>query len=305
MLKKLIIFCEGGFGNRLNSLYSGMALGINCDLEVSWPINHYCGADFNDLFKTKDFQVNNFNIEELIRRYPNSAIFSHRKLNENQKWFNLNLYLNKSKLIKEMDGCDIVIFTTPLWLFYTPLSFRRSFLNMVSFNEQVISESSIATQKRGNVALHIRGSDYGHSERYFNIHYQIIKFYSKVTFNVFTDDEEIIIKFEKLNNIIFVTKKNNLPEKLITNQSWNYQTDTSHQNNSYNIIRNRDVSIVGVRELLLLSRYSIIIPNSRSTFLFNALLYSSSVKTISVIVFFNKLLCLVRILKFKILTIFK
>jgi len=42
----LLIYCDGGLGNRLNALLSGLALARHFGLEhtVHWPVNANCGA---------------------------------------------------------------------------------------------------------------------------------------------------------------------------------------------------------------------------------------------------------------------
>lgn len=53
--KVLEIFCDGGFGNRYNSLVSGLALAELCrlDVKVYWPRNGSCEAGYDDIFETK------------------------------------------------------------------------------------------------------------------------------------------------------------------------------------------------------------------------------------------------------------
>jgi tetratricopeptide (TPR) repeat protein len=60
--KVLEIFCDGGFGNRYNSLVSGLALAEQCGLQVKvyWPKNESCGAGYYDIFET------NLRISELM-----------------------------------------------------------------------------------------------------------------------------------------------------------------------------------------------------------------------------------------------
>ncbi len=49
---KIIIYCDGGLGNRLNALLSGMAIvrHFNIDYMIHWPINQWCAAEYADLF---------------------------------------------------------------------------------------------------------------------------------------------------------------------------------------------------------------------------------------------------------------
>jgi hypothetical protein len=51
---QLLIYCDGGFGNRLNALFSGLGLAraLGLHARVFWPRNNWCQAGFNDIFET-------------------------------------------------------------------------------------------------------------------------------------------------------------------------------------------------------------------------------------------------------------
>ena len=48
----LLIYCDGGFGNRLNALFAGLALAraLQLPATVFWPCNNWCQAGFTDIF---------------------------------------------------------------------------------------------------------------------------------------------------------------------------------------------------------------------------------------------------------------
>jgi FkbM family methyltransferase len=52
----ITIYCDGGLGNRLNALLSGLAISRHFDLDhtIHWPINANCGAAIEDLIETND-----------------------------------------------------------------------------------------------------------------------------------------------------------------------------------------------------------------------------------------------------------
>ena len=49
---QLLIYCDGGFGNRLNALFSGLALAQALQLPhtVFWPRNNWCQAGYTEIF---------------------------------------------------------------------------------------------------------------------------------------------------------------------------------------------------------------------------------------------------------------
>ena len=48
---KIIIYCDGGLGNRLNALLSGMAIVhyFGIDYVIHWPANQWCAAAYSDI----------------------------------------------------------------------------------------------------------------------------------------------------------------------------------------------------------------------------------------------------------------
>ena len=52
-MKKLYIHCDGGFGNRFNSLIFGLSLAKKCGINpiISWPSTNVCRALFDDIFE--------------------------------------------------------------------------------------------------------------------------------------------------------------------------------------------------------------------------------------------------------------
>ncbi|NBQ39635.1 MAG: hypothetical protein EBU34_07590, partial [Alphaproteobacteria bacterium] len=72
------IFCDGGIGNRLNALISGIAIARNfkLTLTVYWPVNTWCGASFHDIFENK-FDVRIDALNTLAGKFPNAKMMLH------------------------------------------------------------------------------------------------------------------------------------------------------------------------------------------------------------------------------------
>jgi glycosyltransferase involved in cell wall biosynthesis len=58
--KRFAIFCDGGLGNRFNSLFSGLALAshLGVEPEIYWPLNNWCAAPLSDLFANPPMATN-------------------------------------------------------------------------------------------------------------------------------------------------------------------------------------------------------------------------------------------------------
>jgi hypothetical protein len=76
--KVLEIFCDGGFGNRYNSLVSGLALAEQCGLQVKvyWPKNESCGAGYHDIFET-NLQISELMLSELAGNLGDAYCLLH------------------------------------------------------------------------------------------------------------------------------------------------------------------------------------------------------------------------------------
>ena len=81
MRKEIFIFCDGGIGNRINALASGLALATHFDLEVKvyWPINTWCGAPFQDIFQNA-LEVRTDSLNSLAGKYVNAKMMLHDEM---------------------------------------------------------------------------------------------------------------------------------------------------------------------------------------------------------------------------------
>ena len=77
----LLIFCDGGFGNRLNTLVSGLALARLCNLQVQvyWPCNNWCQAAFADIFSA-DLPVSTLTLSALAGTLDDCISLLHDQL---------------------------------------------------------------------------------------------------------------------------------------------------------------------------------------------------------------------------------
>ena len=78
---KIIIYCDGGLGNRLNALLSGMAIGhhFNIDYMIHWPINQWCAAEYSDIFSS-DANISTESLTRLNGRLGGCAILLHDRI---------------------------------------------------------------------------------------------------------------------------------------------------------------------------------------------------------------------------------
>jgi len=79
-----MIFCDGGVGNRINSLISGIALAkyFNIDYCVYWPENNWCEAAFNDIFANK-INFSNLSLSNFSGKLNESIVLLHDEIASN------------------------------------------------------------------------------------------------------------------------------------------------------------------------------------------------------------------------------
>ena len=75
------IFCDGGFGNRLNTLISGLAVANLFDLKpvVFWPRNNWCQAAFGQIFNST-LEVSTSSLTDLAGTLDSSVVLLHDTL---------------------------------------------------------------------------------------------------------------------------------------------------------------------------------------------------------------------------------
>jgi hypothetical protein len=55
-MSAFMIYCDGGIGNRITALLSGLAVArhFNLAYQVHWPVNNWCAAAFEDIFSSPE-----------------------------------------------------------------------------------------------------------------------------------------------------------------------------------------------------------------------------------------------------------
>ena len=81
MERSLYIYCDGGFGNRLNTLISGLAIAqvFQIPAKIYWPRNNWCQAGFAQIF-TNTVEVSDTSLGDLAGTLSNSIALLHDAL---------------------------------------------------------------------------------------------------------------------------------------------------------------------------------------------------------------------------------
>jgi|688.fasta_scaffold13289_10 hypothetical protein len=273
-MKKLIIFCDGGLGNRLGALIGGMltAEKLNRVPIICWPENTWCGCSFNDIFDSK-YQTINLSINELFSKNINNKFILH----ENQTNINIKYYHHTIDTINSLkDNNDTIIIyyhnSIPTYFSDTEvLNTLKGFdinIDIKNKVENFCLEKSIDINTKG---IHLRKTDFHHFINEDEIFNHIVDTPNTKYF-ICSDNLETEEKFNILNNVI-TNLKNHYVEKF-KEGSWNDMIiDNEGRHFNFNVNRTKDSVIEGFIDLLILSKTTIIV-ETHSTFLKFAKLYN-------------------------------
>lgn len=274
-MKKLIIFCDGGLGNRLGVLIGGILVAQKLDRvpTLCWPENNWCGCHFDDLFSSK-YEVVSFSINELFAQNKSSKFIIH----ENQTNLHLEQYypsLDTINRFEKIEDETVVYYHNSI-----PDYFNQDEIldTLAQFNikphiknrvTDFCAEKSISSSTLG---IHLRKTDF---QSFLNEEetYNYIASNSQTNFFICSDSFETEQKFSILSNVI-VYPKNHYVEKL-KEGSWNASiTDNEGRHFNFNVNRSKESVIEGFIDLLILSKTTPIV-ESHSTFLKFAKLYKN------------------------------
>jgi len=272
-------FCEGGLGNRLNSLYASIVLAsqLGRPLRVIWPINTWCEASFESLFENSGLDVVDVEMIDctaLISRSTRIVWEDHLKLGLHfrtpESYKNLPDFLEQTQSDR-----NAIFYCSPLvpdWIQSEQLDKAvlqiKPRVRLIEKAERFISETFACKPFAG---LHIRKTDYGKLVDE-HLSFQVVSEHPDVIFFVCSDSKDT--EYEALNyQNVRIRSKASYVEKRVEGD-WNKLiVDESGRHYPFNIRRPALSVEEAIIDLLILSR-SQIIKNSTSTFLLLAVTWA-------------------------------
>ena len=279
--RSIHIYCDGGFGNRFNTLVSGMILAKLVDLQpiVVWPRNNWCGASFFELFD------NDFNVieRELINYAPDKELFhffmteDHLNLGvENRSPLSIDSLDEALEYLKS-DHRDVYYHSPLIPEFLYPDEVLKQ-VRQLKINAEIIAnaEKFIIDQNLNDYfGVQVRKTDFGPNGADESHLYELISNADDKKFFVCSDDNEVEQRFSALPNVAVYVKRAHV-EKLLEEGDWNsVTTDSSGRAYACNVNRSAISVIDAVIDLLILS-HSMVVKTSNSTFLQTALVLKNS-----------------------------
>lgn len=284
-MRNLHVYCDGGFGNRLNGLISGLlfckALGMQP--VIVWPCNNWCGARFSDIFRENKLSVLE---RELIGYMPDKDKFqffmTEDHLGMGVPNFSPLVATSVAQAMEYLknDSRD-VFFHSPLIPSYFASSEVDWCLHNLNFRGELTQCAKEFMENSGLWAgfygLQIRKTDFGMNGANDDALFELVKKAVSDKFFVCSDNKDVEFRFKGLPNVR-VYEKAAYVEKLVPGDWTALAADHSGRVYPCNVNRNAQSVIDAVVDLIVLS-YSEIIKTSASTFLNAALLLKAARKS--------------------------
>jgi hypothetical protein len=269
---RLTIFCDGGIGNRINALASGLAIAHHYGLSycVHWPENNWCAASFSDIFKSQH-PTSRVSIKDLHNQCADAIVLLHDEIASTA----LNVTFHSAYDYQSLEDFDSKVISTQKNIFYYPAIFPEWIpsdlihkeINHLMFSDFITHEVKqfiIHAINKPFYGLHLRRTDLnvGLSD---NEVLSLVTQHKDKDFFVCSDDPlaealaSVHPNVHRREKTVHVEKKN-------SDQGWLAQCKDDDERTYYgNIFRSKDSVIEGTIDMLILA-HSEIIGYSGSTF---------------------------------------
>jgi hypothetical protein len=272
-MRKMIIFSDGGLGNRLNSLIGGLiaAEKLGCTPVICWPVNNWCGCSFADLFVSNleiiDKGINDIFLED-DRLYLTHDIQTGKVLK--------NVFDHSLESINLINSLfqDIVYYHNKIPDYFLEDDVIRQLKTFKIVSNILLPAKSFCDQhgiEKTTKVVHLRKTDHGRQIDSDQMFENILND-KKSGYFICSDDKDTEDKFNELKNVL-VYPKTSYVEKLVDGEWTTKIKDSEGRIFPYNVDRSKQSVIEAFVDLLVLSRTNIIIRN-KSSFLGWAKIYA-------------------------------
>jgi len=283
-MRELMVYCDGGFGNRFNALVSGLVLARELQLtpNVIWPVNNWCGAAFDELFDSP-LQAHNRELASfMVERERYHYLIVEDRLGlatawvsplHLSHWDDVHAYANASVQ-------DLFFYTALIPPFMAAeviaqqvreLRFRAAIVEQAN---GFLAQQGLGQQLGDYLGVQIRKTDFGANGADDDNLFALLQQCPHKRFFVCSDDKAVEQRFSTLPNVVVFPKRAHV-EKRVEGQWTTVTADHSGRLYPCNVTRSGASVQDAVVDLLVLSR-SQIVKTSNSTFLNTALLLQAA-----------------------------
>lgn len=276
MRADILIFCDGGLGNRINALVSGLAIARYFGLTycVHWPINNWCAAPFQKIFANR-LNVSTESISQLKGLLDDAVMLLHDEIASNT----LGVKFDSAYRFKNLQDFGELASQKGKTIFYYPAVIPNwvpeeltnkelKFLKFDTYIVQEVKEFISQTMPGPFYGLHLRRTDLNVGLDDSEV-FHLTKSHPEAIFFVCSDDPDAERLAAGHPNVYRRVKKFQI-EKNTLSGDWLAQTHDDDGRLYYgNIRRNEEAVVEGAIDMLILA-HSQIIGFSGSTFQNNA-----------------------------------
>jgi hypothetical protein len=269
---ELMIFCDGGFGNRLNALASGLALAhhFNLNFCIYWPTNNWCQASFHDIFEN-DYPVSTLSIKDLKGSLNNSVMMLHDQIASDSLGVIFNSAYKYSSLedfenLELNDPCTIFYYPAlmPEWIPFPFIENELKSLVYINSIKNIVKEFIEKNFTNGFHGIHLRRTDLNVGLSDHEV-MNLVRRYPQEQFFVCSDDP-MAEELASAHPNVYARSKSSHVSKKFKDQDW-FSKSLDDDGRMYygNISRGKESVVEGVIDLLILA-HSEIVGYSGSTF---------------------------------------
>lgn len=269
---RLIIFCDGGIGNRINSLISGLAIAHHFDITycVYWPENNWCAANFSDIFRSKH-PTSTLSIKLLRDQFKESIVLLHDHIASEA----LNVVYRSAYDYESLLDFEQKVLSVEKNIFYypailpkwIPVELIHNELKNLVFSEYITREVENFILEKMNgpfYGLHLRRTDLNVGLTDPEV-LTLVTRHKEKKFFVCSDDP-FAESLASVHANVHSRQKNSYVSKKELGQDWLAQCqDDDNRTYHGNIFRGKDSVIQGAIDMLILA-HSEIVGYSGSTF---------------------------------------
>ncbi len=269
---QLMIFCDGGIGNRINALVSGLAVARHFNLSycVYWPENNWCQAGFHDIFQN-NFPVSKLSIKNLKGTLADSIVMLHDEIASDNLSVDFNSAYQYTSLHEFSEkvlstGKEVFFYPAimPDWIPFADITFE---LQQLVFRDRIqssVSEFIQGVLKKPFHGLHLRRTDLNVGLSDHEV-LNLVQRNPQETFFVCSDDPIAEALASVHPNVHARSKSSNVSKKFSDSDWLSKSPDDDGRIYHGNIMRGKEAVIEGTIDLLILA-HSKIVGYSGSTF---------------------------------------
>lgn len=277
-MSKAFIYCDGGFGNRFNSLLSGLFLAWACNREplIIWPQTRWTEASFTDIFKSDLKEFTAFDKNTFFLEYDPINLVHWNPWGANVEQHNcMGIYMGIDQFLRDRQDRNIMFYTSIIcpWVDINNLKHIIDLVPFQPYLEKTAKDFILANYGVSEFfGLHVRRTDHAYQLDEDDFIRQMNSNPEKLYF-VCSDERAAEDKFKQNCSNVKCYDKQSYVEMLNPEGGWNTLTsdEFGHQF-AFNVKRPKQSVIEAMIDLLILSRSTVINTDHRSTFLQTALL---------------------------------